>query len=210
MRKLLLSSVVLSLFAIALTVFQMSCQKEATAQQTGSNYTLPSATTSTLGGVIIGSGISVTSNGTISVNSTGGNYTLPPGTTSTLGGFIVGNGLSVTSNGTLSVTSSSSGGIQQLGKILFERYHDNSDNKIEYWTANYDGTNQVKIPITLPSGLTIGGNGARLTPDGQYLIFAVNGANTNYIYKCKLDGSGITKIVDNSTTDWYYSILGTY
>ncbi len=51
----------------------MSCQKEATAQQTGSNYILPSATTSTLGGVIVGSGLSVTSNGTLSLTSSSNN-----------------------------------------------------------------------------------------------------------------------------------------
>ena len=36
----------------------------------GEAYVLPPATTSTLGGVIIGTGLSVASNGTISVNST--------------------------------------------------------------------------------------------------------------------------------------------
>ena len=66
MRKLLLSSIVLSVFAIALTVFQMSCQKEANAQQTGSNYVLPAATTSTLGGVIVGSGLTINSSGLLS------------------------------------------------------------------------------------------------------------------------------------------------
>ncbi|RTL56074.1 MAG: hypothetical protein EKK37_16465 [Sphingobacteriales bacterium] len=66
MRKLLLSSIVLLIFAIALTVFQMSCKKEATAQQTGSNYTLPPATTTTLGGVIVGSGLTVNSSGLLS------------------------------------------------------------------------------------------------------------------------------------------------
>lgn len=176
MRKLFLSSVVLSTFAIALTVFQMSCKKEATAQQTGSNYILPPATNTTLGGIIVGSG------------------------------------LTVSSNGTLSASSSSNGNINGIGKILYERYHDNSDNKIEYWTSNYDGTEQAKIPISLPSGLYITGSSARLSTDGKFLFFTVNanGQNTNYIYKCKLDGSELTKVVDSSTNDWYYIVLGTY
>jgi len=59
-----------------------------------STYTLPDATTSTLGGVIVGSGISVTA-GTISV---------PVATTSTTGTITVGSGLTITS-GVLSVTS---------------------------------------------------------------------------------------------------------
>lgn len=166
MRKLLLSSVVLSIFAISLTVFQMSCQKEATAQPAGSNYTLPAATTSTLGGVIVG------------------------------------NGLTVTGNGTLSVTSTSTGGLQQLGKILYEKY-DEINNTAEFWTANYDGTNQTKIPIVLPNGLKLSEQYS-LSPDGETLFFGVSSASGTYIYKCKLDGTGLTKIIDDSSPKMTY------
>lgn len=77
MRKLLLGSVVLSTFAIALIIFQMSCEKVATAQQTTTTYVLPAATTTTLGGVIIGSGLTVNSAGLLSVNvSTNGGATI--------------------------------------------------------------------------------------------------------------------------------------
>lgn len=69
MKKLLLGSAALILFAISITIFQISCQKESQAQTT--NYTLPPATTTTLGGVIVGTGLSVTSNGTLSVNPSG-------------------------------------------------------------------------------------------------------------------------------------------
>ena len=61
-------SFVLLFAAISIGIFQISCQKEAIAQ-TGNTYTLPAATTSTLGGVIVGSGLNVASNGTISVSS---------------------------------------------------------------------------------------------------------------------------------------------
>lgn len=70
MKKLLLGSAALTIFALAVTLFQISCQKESIAQTT--TYTLPPATTTTLGGVIVGNGLSVTSNGTLSVNSSGG------------------------------------------------------------------------------------------------------------------------------------------
>src|SRR2546423_12190340 len=69
MRKLLLGSLVLTAFSIAILLFQISCQKSALAEVP---YTLPPATTTTLGGVIVGSGLSVTSNGTLSVNAAGG------------------------------------------------------------------------------------------------------------------------------------------
>lgn len=68
MKKLLLGSVFLTFFAISITLFQASCQKEAIAN-TESTYTLPPATSTTLGGVIIGSGLDVTANGTLSVTS---------------------------------------------------------------------------------------------------------------------------------------------
>jgi hypothetical protein len=57
-------------------------------------YTLPAATTSTLGGVIVGSGLAVSS-GTISS---------PPATATTLGSVKVGSGLSVDGTGVLTAT----------------------------------------------------------------------------------------------------------
>ena len=71
MRKLLVGSIVLTVFSASSILFQLSCTKTADAQ-TGTGYTLPPATTTTLGGVIVGNGLSVTSNGTLSVNSTTG------------------------------------------------------------------------------------------------------------------------------------------
>ena len=71
MKKFLLGSVALISFAIAIIIFEISCKKEAIAQ-TGSNYTLPPATNSSLGGIIVGNGLSVSSNGTLSVNSSTG------------------------------------------------------------------------------------------------------------------------------------------
>ncbi|MCS3799076.1 TolB family protein [Niastella sp. OAS944] len=76
MKKLLLSSIVLTVFSASIVLFQLSCKKTAEAQ-TGTSYSLPPATTTNLGGIIVGNGLSVTSNGTLSVNSTtGGIYQL--------------------------------------------------------------------------------------------------------------------------------------
>jgi len=68
MKKLLLSSLMLFLFSISLLTFQLSCKKDAMAQNT--NYILTPATTSSLGGIIVGSGLSITSAGLLSVNQT--------------------------------------------------------------------------------------------------------------------------------------------
>jgi len=70
-------------------------------------YSLPTATASVLGGVKIGSGISIDANGVISASSA---YTLPAATTSSLGGVIVGSGLSV-SSGTISAAVTSVNGL---------------------------------------------------------------------------------------------------
>jgi len=68
MRKFFLSSVALIAFSVAIMVFEMSCQKTVTAQTP--SYTLPPATTTTLGGIIVGNGLSVTGNRTLSVDAT--------------------------------------------------------------------------------------------------------------------------------------------
>ena len=73
----------------------------------GSSYTLPPATAGTLGGIKVGTGLSVLSDGTLSATGGGGgdSYTLPPATNSVLGGIKVGGGLSVTGEGLLSANA---------------------------------------------------------------------------------------------------------
>jgi hypothetical protein len=62
-------------------------------------YTLPTATTTILGGVRIGANISVSGNGTISVAPP---YVLPVASQTVLGGIKVGSGLTITADGVLS------------------------------------------------------------------------------------------------------------
>lgn len=68
--------------------------------------TMIPASKDTLGGVIIGDGINVDSDGKISVNGGGASYELPAATAEKLGGIKVGDGLTITSDGTLSVHGS--------------------------------------------------------------------------------------------------------
>jgi hypothetical protein len=74
MKKLLLSSAALTLFSISILVFQLSCKKDAVAQ-TSNPYVLPPATSTSLGGVIAGSGLNITANGTLSVTPVTGTLT---------------------------------------------------------------------------------------------------------------------------------------
>jgi hypothetical protein len=71
-----------------------------------SGYSLPTATASVLGGIKIGSGLSIDGSGVVSAASS---YTLPDATTLVKGGVIVGSGLSV-SSGTLSANVTSVAG----------------------------------------------------------------------------------------------------
>ena len=63
------------------------------------NYSLPSATNSTLGGIKVGTNLSIDGNGVLSADA--GSYTLPSATDTVLGGIKVGQRLSI-SNGVLS------------------------------------------------------------------------------------------------------------
>ena len=70
----------------------------------GSSYELPIASVSTLGGVKIGEGISIDSNGVISASD----YELPIASVSTLGGVKIGEGISIDSNGVISASGGGS------------------------------------------------------------------------------------------------------
>lgn len=71
-------------------------------------YTLPQASTTELGGVIIGDNINVDENGVISVDSVIP-YELPIATNSVLGGVMIGDGIDVDENGVISVSGGGSG-----------------------------------------------------------------------------------------------------
>jgi hypothetical protein len=168
MKKLFLGSMALLTFSISVLIVQISCQKGANSQ-----------------------------------TSNGSNYILPPATTTRLGGVIVGNGLSVTSDGTLSVTSSP--GAQQ-NKILYYKRRKGyyATNWEEIWTANYDGTGAQRVNIVPPAGMSVSlDSDVSISPDGQRVFFGMTETSTGsvHIYTCKLDGTGLTKIVDGSTSD---------
>ena len=82
------------------------------------NYSLPTSSTTTLGGVKVdGSTITIDGSGVISSSGGGGSYTLPTASSSTLGGIKVGTGLSIdSSTGVLSAGTVSSSTLD--GQIL--------------------------------------------------------------------------------------------
>jgi hypothetical protein len=168
MKKILMGSAVLTLFAISVTLFQISCQKESNAQTT--------------------------------------TYTLPPATTTTLGGVIVGNGLTVTPSGVLFVTTSTPG---QLNLLVYYKY---IAPNYEIWTAKQDGTNQVKINMTLPANTVYSDDEPpQLSPDGTKVFFTLEstiaGQTGTDLYSANINGSSVTKIIDKGGNG-NYIILG--
>ncbi len=172
MKKLFLGSIALTVFSIAMLIFQISCQKTVDAQQGANNYVLPPATTTNLGGVIVGQGLTVSTNGTLSVN-----------------------------------TTSSTTGLQQLNKIVYRKQDGSVD---EIWTANYDGTNQTKINIILPTGIVFGESMRPfLSPDGK-MVFFTAGANIAdaSIYSANIDGTNVTKVLDAGGSQGSRVVIG--
>lgn len=81
------------------TDYFTSTEIASIVQQAANAVTIPAATATTLGGVKVGSNLTIAADGTLSAPAP---YTLPNATTSVKGGIIVGVGLSITSGGTLS------------------------------------------------------------------------------------------------------------
>ena len=134
--------------------------------------TMIPASKDTLGGVIIGDGINVDSDGKISVNGGGTSYELPAATAEKLGGIKVGEGLTITSDGTLSVHG---GEIPiTIDKVLDKTSENAIANKpvAEKFEA-VDKALEELIPYTLPiasaevlGGVMIGDN-ITISEDGK-------------------------------------------
>ena len=133
MKNLLKNSLVILLVFFSITILTISCEMESVAQNP-TTYTLPIATSTRLGGVIVGSGLSITPDGLISSTIDPAKFTIPLATNAVVGGVKVGSGLAVTADGTLST--------KNLDVLVFSKEDDKYN---EFWTANIDGTNQKKI-----------------------------------------------------------------
>jgi hypothetical protein len=117
-----------------------------------SAYTLPTASSTVLGGVKIGSGISIDGNGVISASA---GYTLPAATTSTLGGVIVGSGLGVLS-GTVSVSYGTTSGTACQGND--SRLSDARTPTSHASSHQTGGSDAIAPVIVTPSSLSASQN----------------------------------------------------
>lgn len=117
----------------------------------GGSYVLPTASETTLGGVKIGSGITIDANGAISAE--GGSYVLPTASESVLGGVKIGSGLTIDSGGTL---SSEGGGVPVVTGSPYEATPD--PGAVVSVVSNYqtlysfNGINSDPYSVTLTDG----------------------------------------------------------
>lgn len=103
------------------------------------NYTLPTASASVLGGIKVGTNLSIDSNGVLS--STDTKYTLPTASASTLGGVKVGTNLSIDANGVLSSTNTTySTATTSTAGLMSATDKQNLDTVYGLVSADADGT----------------------------------------------------------------------
>jgi hypothetical protein len=124
------------------------------------NYSLPTATTSVLGGVKVdGTTITIDGNGVISGSNS---YSLPTASDTTLGGIKIGTGLTIDGSGVVSVTGGGSLSIDDLTDV------DTTSTAPEINQALvWDGTNWV--PGT-PSSIIGVGNQSLTTSDPSQIV----------------------------------------
>lgn len=190
-------------------------------------YTLPAATSSTLGGIMVGSGLNVTSAGVLSVSSDYATqswvksqitsatnpYTLPTATVSRLGGVMVGNGLSVTTDGTLSVNTSTVATRDWVTQQGYSTLDTNTWRDIK--CGNVYINSYATLTVTAGTGLT-----ASLTTSGT-LTLGVDSTiatqswveskgykttDTNTWRPVYVDGTSFLTNVTGSTTSSYLNI----
>jgi acetyltransferase-like isoleucine patch superfamily enzyme len=141
-------------------------------------YSLPRANTNILGGIKVGDGLNVESDGTLNANP--GAYTLPVATSQVLGGVKVGSGLSINS-GVLSVTNQFSlptasasilGGVKVGSRLTITDGVLDADLQISNVTALNNGVHSLALTST--GKITLPGSGVAVATDQ----FNSSGPNT--------------------------------
>lgn len=142
-------------------------------EDSSSQYELPPATSTTLGGIKVGKNLTITEDGTLSGNiSEGGGYELLPATQESLGGVKIGNGVNISDDGTISVNEPTSyelptASSTTLGGIkVGENLTIAEDGTLN---AQAGGSTPYELPVATGSvlgGIKVGAN-LSITKDGE-------------------------------------------
>jgi hypothetical protein len=181
-------------------------------------YALPTASSTVLGGVKVGTGLEI-NNGILSVTGGGGSYTLPTASNTVLGGIKVGSGLSIDGSGSLSTSFDGNYNslsnlpdlsVYQLATTAFDGNYNSLSNLPTLFDGNYNSlSNLPTIPADISDLSDING---LLHPGLEISQIEIDGTVTHSysnISTIRFDtdsgfdvtdlGSGAVKIGMNST-----------
>lgn len=118
----------------------------------------------------------------------------------TASGFKTPNGTSsqyLMADGSVSNTA----GNALIGKLIYLKY---PMGVYEIWTANYEGSNQTKLNIVLPSGFELDRDAnPKMSPDGLKIFFNAHApSGFNSLFSCDANGSNVRLLIsDNNGND---------
>lgn len=151
--------------------------------EVGGSYTLPVASADELGGIKVGPGLTINSNGVLSAN--GGSYTLPIASSTTLGGIKVGANLSITEGGTLNAEAGASIPVFKTTKeILSKSWNDillaGAGNTQTFGFAFHYSPTELLIDSSKGWSITAGDISINMTSD---TVSVTVGSTTENIYE---------------------------
>lgn len=206
-------------------------------EDSGETLTLQPATSSTIGGIIVGGGLTIDASGKLSA-TVKSSYTLPAATASALGGVKIGSGINVTSDGVISVATASIATNTQKGSVVSGNYHTaaatqggekvspkavstaaalnnvtTTDGRYYMVESDLNGIQFVNVPwstYTATNGLTLTGTAFGLSDTTQGLInHAIKSNDLSNI--AKLDYAASSRalhIINSAGTTTYIRMTG--
>lgn len=85
-------------------------------------------------------------------------------------------------------------------KIVFSK--NNGSGAGEIWIANFDGSNQQRVDVSLPTNTVA--VSLSVSRDGSKIFFSTESDDyiKEGIYTCNIDGSNLTKIINGPSLGW--------
>jgi hypothetical protein len=165
------------------------------------SYVLPPATASTLGGVKIGSGVTVAADGTISVAP----YTLPIASSTVLGGVKIGANINVAGDGTISVAPAPVTSVDgQTGAVIVKTTDNNPATGVTLITDTGATTGNAKLKtLVAGSNITLSSDASsNLRIDATAPVTSVSGQTGAVVVQAKDNNAstGQSLIVDSGAT----------